>query len=385
MYSAAYDWRLSYMDLERRDGYFSKLKLIVEDNKRRLGRKTVFLGHSMGSQVFFFFAKWVEASGEHYGNGGPTWVNDHIESFVNIAGTMLGTPKAIVALLSGEMKDTVQLNALAVYGLEKFFSRSERAYLLRTFPGVASMLPKGGDAIWGNVESAPDDHGPRNVSYGNFIQFRDTVSTLSSKNLTVADSLEYLYSQAPEWFKSRVTENYSHGLARTRKEVEANNQDYTKWVNPLEAALPNAPDLKIYCFYGVGKPTERAYVYQEEKDKNLVKLNVTIAGGGGYDPVIMGEGDGTISLITHSICHKWKEGSSKLNPGGSKITIVEMLHEPERFDVRGGEKTADHVDILGRSELNEMVLKIAAGKGDEIQDRYVSELSEISKKIDLGE
>ncbi|KAK7207484.1 Phospholipid:diacylglycerol acyltransferase [Myxozyma melibiosi] len=384
MYSAAYDWRLSYMDLERRDGYFSKLKMLVEDNKRRLGQKTVFLGHSMGSQVFFYFLKWAEATGEHYGNGGPNWVNDHIDSFVDIAGTMLGTPKAIVALLSGEMKDTVQLNALAVYGLEKFFSRAERAYMLRTFPGVASMLPKGGDAIWGDLLSAPDDFGHQNISFGNFIQFRDTMSTLSSKNLTVAESIDYLFTQAPGWFQNRVLENYSHGLARTRKELEANNQDHTKWANPLEAALPYAPDMKIYCFYGVGKETERAYVYQEEKDKDLVKLNVTIAGGGGYDPVIMGEGDGTVSLITHAMCHKWREEGSKFNPGGSRVRIVEMLHEPERFDPRGGEKSADHVDILGRAELNEMILRIAAGKGEEIEDRFVSRLRDIAKGIDLG-
>jgi phospholipid:diacylglycerol acyltransferase len=56
---------------------------------------------------------------------------------------MLGTPKAVSALLSGEMKDTAQLNAFAVYGLEKFYSKKERATILRSFPGLASMLPKG--------------------------------------------------------------------------------------------------------------------------------------------------------------------------------------------------------------------------------------------------
>ncbi len=32
--------------------------------------------------------------------------------------------------------------------------------------------------------------------------------------------------------------------------------------NPLESALPNAPDLKLYCLYGVGKESERAYAYR---------------------------------------------------------------------------------------------------------------------------
>jgi phospholipid:diacylglycerol acyltransferase len=47
-------------------------------------RKVILVSHSMGSQVVFFFMKWVEASGEDYGNGGPTWVEDHIEAFINV-------------------------------------------------------------------------------------------------------------------------------------------------------------------------------------------------------------------------------------------------------------------------------------------------------------
>ena len=46
----------------------------------------------------------VEASGPGYGNGGPDWVERHLESFVSIAGTFLGVPKAMAALLSGEMR-----------------------------------------------------------------------------------------------------------------------------------------------------------------------------------------------------------------------------------------------------------------------------------------
>lgn len=34
-----------------------------------------------------------------YGNGGPTWVDDHVEAFVNIAGPLLGVAKCVVFLL----------------------------------------------------------------------------------------------------------------------------------------------------------------------------------------------------------------------------------------------------------------------------------------------
>lgn len=51
---------------------------------------------------------------------------------------MLGVPKAMSALLSGEMRDTVEINAAGVYLLERFFSRSERAKLFRSWAGAVS-------------------------------------------------------------------------------------------------------------------------------------------------------------------------------------------------------------------------------------------------------
>lgn len=98
----------------------------------------------------------VEAEGPGFGNGGPSWVEEHIEAFTSIAGTWLGVPKAMSALLSGEMRDTVELNPAGVYLLEKFFSRKERAKLFRTWAGSASMLVKGGEAVWGNSTWAPE-------------------------------------------------------------------------------------------------------------------------------------------------------------------------------------------------------------------------------------
>lgn len=383
MWLASYDWRLAYPDLEQRDGYFSNLKRVIEQNKESTGEKSVLMGHSMGSQVIFYFLKWVEAHGEGFGNGGKTWVNDHIESFVDISGSMLGTPKAIVALLSGEMKDTVQLNSLAVYGLERFFSRRERADMLRTFGGIASMLPKGGETIWGDLENAPDDSVNKTVSYGNFIRFKESLSEHSNKNLTVGESIDYLFSHTPEWFQTRSKKSYSQGVAKTKKEVKENDNDPSKWANPVEVALPNAPDMKIYCFYGVGKPTERSYYYQDETDPEA-HLDVTIQQFD-QDAVVLGEGDGTISLITHTMCHRWTDPGSKFNPGNSPVKVVELLHQPDRLDIRGGAKTAEHVDILGSTDLNELLLRVAAGDDENIESRLQSNIGDWVWDIDLGE
>jgi phospholipid:diacylglycerol acyltransferase len=164
---------------------------------------------------------------------------------------MLGASKGIPALLSGEMKDTAQLNQFAVYGLEKFFSREDRAEILRAMPGISSMLPKGGDAVWGNDTWAPDDEPDQKTTYGAFGQITvNNNEKLPKKNLTVGDSINFMLDSSEEWFSNMIVRNYSHGVAHTEEEVEANEKRPEKWVNPLETRLPYAPSLKIYCFYG---------------------------------------------------------------------------------------------------------------------------------------
>lgn len=61
-----------------------------------------------------------------------------------------------------------------------------------------------------------------------------------------------------------------------------------------------------------------------------------------------------------------------------------MPHEPDRFNPRGGPNTADHVDILGRSSLNDLILRVAGGKGHFIQDNIVSNILEYAEKVKIG-
>lgn len=247
-YTAAYDWRLSYANLEVRDQYFTRLKMYIEMANKVSKKKVTLVSHSMGSQVLFYFFHWVAA--ESGGNGGDDWVEKFVDSWVNISGCMLGALKGLPAVLSGEMKDTAQLNAFAVYGLEKFLSREERAEIFRAMPGISSMLPIGGDAVWGNATWAPDDLPGQNVSFGQFLNFKQQNGTTGYRNLTVVESLSFLKNSTEDWYVKQVEGSYSHGVAHTTAEVDANEKDPRKWINPLETRLPLAPSLKIYCFYG---------------------------------------------------------------------------------------------------------------------------------------
>ncbi|KAF2244707.1 phospholipid:diacylglycerol acyltransferas-like protein [Trematosphaeria pertusa] len=383
-FTAAYDWRMSYMNYEKRDQYFTRLKAHIEIAVRVSNKKVVLLSHSMGSQVLYYFFHWVEAEG--YGNGGSDWVDTYVDSWINISGCMLGAIKGIPAVLSGEMKDTAQLNAFAVYGLEKFLARHERAELFRAMPGISSMLPIGGNAVWGDQTWAPDDQLGQESSFGNLLRFRNGTSSLTSKNLTVEESLPYLYHNSETWYKEMVQSSYSHGVAHTAKEVEDNQGIPAKWVNPLETRLPLARHLKIYCFYGVGKPTERAYYYKDDTDP-LSKTNVTIdtafTNGKIDHGVIMGEGDGTVNLLSSGyMCAKgWK--IRRYNPAGVQIKTVEMPDEPDRFSPRGGPNTGDHVDILGRSSLNDLILRVAGGRGELIEESIHSNIREYAEKVKI--
>ncbi|KAG5920716.1 hypothetical protein E4U42_006091 [Claviceps africana] len=383
-FTAAYDWRLSYANLETRDRYFSRLKSHIESAVEYSGEKVVLASHSMGSQVVFYFFHWVQS--EQGGRGGEDWVDRYVQAWINISGCMLGAVKDLTAVLSGEMRDTAQLNAFAMYGLEKFLSKEERADIFRAMPGISSMLPKGGNAVWGDLDWAPDDQPNQNFSYGAILNFKVGANwTAPDRNMTVESSLDYLFNTTEDWYQNQIKKSYSHGVAHTAAEVEANEKDSLKWINPLETRLPNAPNLRIYCFYGVGKPTERAYYYRAPDQPTNTKLKIVIDTGlteGEVDHgVVMGEGDGTVNLLsTGYMCnHGWH--MKRYNPGNSPITVVEMSHEPERFSPRGGPKTADHVDILGRENLNELILRIAAGRGDTISNYVVSNIREYAAKV----
>lgn len=83
---------------------------------------------------------------------------------------------------------------------------------------------------------------------------------------------------------------------------------------------------------------------------------------------------------TQAMCtHGWK--MPIYNPAGIDVITHEIKHEPMAFDPRGGPTTADHVDILGSSELNEALLDVATGHGHRVKDKFVSRIREYASRI----
>ncbi|KAG1663890.1 hypothetical protein FOA52_014703 [Chlamydomonas sp. UWO 241] len=89
----AFDWRMAVPLMEVRDGYFSRLRSTVEWLHLHHGEKVVLMSHSYGENIARAFYTWAETNE-------PGWVEEHLEATVNIAGTALGIPKAVTAVLS---------------------------------------------------------------------------------------------------------------------------------------------------------------------------------------------------------------------------------------------------------------------------------------------
>lgn len=162
MHMAAYDWRLSFQNTEVRDQTLSRMKSNIEVMvKTNDGRKVVIIPHSMGVLYFLHFMKWVEAPAPMGGGGGPDWCSRHIKAVMNIGAPFLGVPKAVAGLFSAEAKDVAVARAIApgVVGNE-FIGRQTLQHVMRmtrTWDSTMSMLPKGGETIWGDLDWSPEE------------------------------------------------------------------------------------------------------------------------------------------------------------------------------------------------------------------------------------
>ena len=80
----------------------------------------------------------------------------------------------------------------------------------------------------------------------------------------------------------------------------------------------------------------------------------------------------------------WKK--KLYNPADIKVITREFTHKSSfsPVDIRGGKRTADHVDILGNYQVTKDLLAIVAGRdGDGLEEQIFSKIREYSAKVDL--
>mmetsp|Transcript_11433 Transcript_11433/g.32946 ORF Transcript_11433/g.32946 Transcript_11433/m.32946 type:complete len:657 (-) Transcript_11433:41-2011(-) len=241
---ACYDWRLAFPILEKRDQYFTGLRYEIEKALAMTGEKVVLIGHSMGVSVSLYFMKWVERSI-------PGWCDRHIASFVNIAGAILGAMSPLAAFVSGEMDATAAMGPFSNYMDSLALSFDEMRDIYWSFGGLGSMLPMGGSAVWGSSATGWTDTPVDTLSYPVGVE-------------GAPSSLEEIYASLSAEDSNLPLRNYAAWTSYDRdlhRPDGVGSGDPRRLANPLATPLPKAPNMKIYCIYGVGQPTERAYSY----------------------------------------------------------------------------------------------------------------------------
>lgn len=515
IHAATFDWRLSPEQLEKRDGYFTRLKASIETLHNIHKEKVALLAHSYGDQLVRYFFNWVEMPIEDGGGGGGSkWTDTYVAVYVDIAGPMLGIPKTVPSLLSGEMRDTAMLGQLeSVLGLGHGIgglvsgTLTTVASTFRTWGSLWAMLPRGGVDIWGGgVSGAPDDvlgvpdekkheedetmgkqgDTSRNIrtdsKYGRnksraslsyFISMREeteeeassngsdfdreewvndtptdgTIEELSddvskqtktaeskkntnSKNLTVTDSLSLLFDRVGEAHPQNLGEyrdvslgegfageeqgtKSRWGLGESKKQTQKPSPSSVRFGDPLRTPLPTAPDLKVFCLYGVGKSTERAYHYVKRDNADRpYAIDVSVTSQGVDKGVALTDGDGSIPLMSlgYVCAEAWRDGSrwskqeskdsnddsysgrqrpradyiSPLNPSGSVITIREYEHKALGVwggGIQEGPASGDHVNIMGNVDMIRDVIDAVTGHGGDLQERVFSDVFELAGNV----
>lgn len=430
----SYDWRLSFPMLEERDRYLTKLKNRIETFHKISGQKVVLTSHSLGCVLVHYFFAWVTTSKKKGGGGGGRdWVDKHIHAYINIAGAQLGAPKSASSLLSGEMSDTVVLGAAGTL-IEQFLGRRVRKNLWTTWGSLWSMLPKGGDAIWNvGADTQPRDTGDDHVELRD--DFGEHLIVFTDPSDKEQEQLDAYFGPGNDDFTQlsnvsdpAVVEAIKSFSSRTRHTSNEVTQFLRQWgggwgpnissarwhsfdpkENPSRATwhdlsrtpLPHAPNMKVFCLYGVGLDTERAYYYKRNMDENSADSRAGVPADPPFildtsveDPankVVHGvkyaDGDGSVPLLSlgYLCADGWRRKENGLNPSGAKVVTREYKHKQELVfedPMRGGPYSSDHVDIMGNLDMLEDFLKVVSDiETDTVQDHIVSDIEEIAARI----
>ena len=421
----AYDWRLAFPLLEQRDGYLTKLKYKIESFHKTSGKKVIISSHSLGGILVHYFMTWVTtAERDGGGGGGKDWVDKHIHAYINIAGAHLGVPKAASALLSGEMRDTIIMGAVGSL-VEQWIGRKLRRDLWSSWGSLWAMLPKGGDALWNDGKDVTPllvltDDSPNGITKEGLDEHELTCAT----EHLIHHETELNVNEALNTFSSRKIQSvqqtidfllhWGAGLGPSLSASKLHDFDRSSkpskktWHDVSRTPLPHAPNMKIYCLYGVGLDTEQSYFYKRntvESQQVVDNQSLSPKTNQVQDPpfvldtgiedadnnVIHGvkytDGDGSVPVLSlgYMCADAWQRKDSGLNPSKTKVITREYKHRQE-FSVddplRSGVYSADHVDILGNVDMMEDFIKIVTDHDiDSVQTKLISDIENMAKTI----
>jgi hypothetical protein len=93
LFAAAYDWRYGAVDLDKKTGYYGRLKTLIETAYNNNGEtKVALLAHSMGAPVTHYFLTEMVSQ---------DWKDKHIAVWLPVAPAYAGAVQAAISVLYG--------------------------------------------------------------------------------------------------------------------------------------------------------------------------------------------------------------------------------------------------------------------------------------------
>ena len=290
-------------------------------------------------------------------------------------------------------------------------SASAMAVAAASAPPSASLACEGEEAVEDHVRrtaeanSSRDGTSARKPEGGSLQEtaFANSSSTPASgadrtrhpppplQNWTMDEVIRYLQTDPEDaHLRRRMAEDYDFGPpVKDFKKQKHVKDDPKYWTNPLAVQLPQAPSMRVLCFYGVGKATERAYIYRADDNgkPDVMDISVNDARRNISGGVVMAEGDGTVTLMSLGFhCARlWREKTH--NPSKIGVTTRELWHTTGGLlSMRGDGGSADHVDVMGNTKMAADLLKVVSGQDQEEvfgDDIFYSRIREIAQNVEL--
>ena len=233
------------MELQRR-GYYSDLKELIETMYSENGNsKVTIVAHSMGAAITLHFFT-------QSGVVTQTWKDQYIGNFITLSGAWAGGNEDIQAEISGlGLINVREDDIFGVFSYIKNWIRSSLKPILRSFQSTAFLLPR--PSVWGS-----------------------TVLVTTPTQSYTANDYQQLFNDVG------FTDGYS-----MYQVIENVNKDFP------------SPNVPTHCFYGVGVDTPWSFRYKQ-----------SFPGGADEDPeVIMGDGDGSVTLPSSEVCLCWNNNN----------------------------------------------------------------------------
>ena len=194
------------------------------------------------------------------------WKDAHINAYITLSGAWSGGVAALASVISGKQ----------VFGGFDLLNELLANFLVpigRTIPSIPWLLPRAS-------------------------VFGDRVLLATPRGMYTAADYRQLFDKI----------QYSKG--------------YQVYQNQVENITPNypAPNVPTYCLYGVGVETPEMYIYDQSLEEDSVGVQPSM--------VVMGDGDGTVNLVSSQVCERWASMSprypfqSKRYDGVEHISIV---------------------------------------------------------------